>query len=198
MKQADPCRFCRLYASFVPGFALPFGAAIALQFMLGLTTLGAGEYMLRVLVLSAVRSTAAAASGSALLLALVLWAHPLSIAQVQADLRRILARALMIAVPGYAVAVVAVVAAGLAVAAGFGQSWTSFEAGLGIVGWRDVGVGVLATLLDVALIVLLAWRYLVRLQAGRMSLPAKLIAVVTVTVGLRATVGLVLSSLLSA
>ena len=67
---------------------------------------------------------------------------------------------------------------------------------LGSVAWRDLATGVLGALLDAALIVFLAWRYLARLQ-GRMSLPAKLIAVVTVTVGLRATVGLVLSTLLS-
>jgi hypothetical protein len=193
----DACRFCRLYAASVVGFALPLGAGLALQFMLGLTKFGGGEYLSRVLLLSAVRSAAAAVSGSALLLALVLWAHPLSLAEIRSDLRRILVRGLVVSLPGYAAAVGLALGAEFAVAAGFGQPWVVFKVGFDILGWKDVGVGVVATLLDAALIVFLAWRYLERLQAARLSLPAKLIVVVTFSVALRATVGLVLSSVLS-
>jgi ABC-type transporter Mla maintaining outer membrane lipid asymmetry permease subunit MlaE len=195
---ANPCRFCRLYAASVVGFAVPMGAAIAAQFFVGLNKFGGEEYVPRALILSAVRGTGPAVSGSALLLALVLWAHPLPMAQVLAELRRVLLRGLLASLPGYLVAVVLASAAGFAVAsAAFGQSWGIFRLGFGSVGWRDFGAGLLSTALDAGLGVFLAWRYLARLQGGRMSLPAKLVVVVTVTVGLRATVGLILSSLLS-
>jgi hypothetical protein len=94
------------------------------------------------------------------------------------------------------VAVLVAAASGFAILlGGFGQGSSVVGLGLGIVRWRDFWIGARGTLLDVVLIILLARRYLVRLQAAGLSLPAKLIAVVTVTVGLRATLALVLSSL---
>lgn len=198
MKQ-DPCRFCRIYAIAVVGFAILVGAGTTLQYMLSIgERFGGRDYSSLVLVLSVVRSLAPAASGSALLLALVLWAHPLLPNQLQADLRRILTRALVVSGPGYVIGGLVAIAAGFAVASGFGQPWAKLKHGFSVVGAADFGVGLLATLVDAALIVFLAWRYLARLQAGRMSLPAKLIVVVTFSVGLRVTVALLLSILLSA
>ena len=198
MKNEDSCRFCRIYAIALVGFAALVGAGTTLQFMLSVgDRLGGRDCSSLVLVLSVVRSLAPAASGSALLLALVLWAHPLTASQLQADLRRILTRALVVSAPGYAVGGIVAVAAGFAVASGFGQPWANLKRGFGVVGAADFGVGLLATLVDAALIVFLAWRYLARLQAGRMSLPAKLIVVVTFSVGLRVTVALLVSILLS-
>jgi hypothetical protein len=197
MKQ-DPCRFCRLYAIAVVGFAVLVGAGTTLQYMLSVgERFGGRDYSSLVLVLSVVRSLAPAASGSALLLALVLWAHPLLPSQLQADLRRILTRAFVVSGPGYVIGGVVAIAAGFAVASGFGQPWAKLKHGFSVVGAADFGVGLLATLVDAALIVFLAWRYLARLQAGRMSLPAKLIVVVTFSVGLRVTVALLVSILLS-
>jgi hypothetical protein len=181
------------------GFAVLIGAGTTLQYLLSVgDRLGGSYYSSLVLVLSVVRSLAPAANGSALLLALVLWAHPLSPGQLQADLRRILTRALVVSGPGYVVGGVVAVAAGFAVASGFGQPWAKLKHGFGVAGPADFGFGLLATLLDAALIVFLAWRYLARLQAGRMSLPAKLIVVVTFSVGLRVTLALLVSILLSA
>jgi len=195
----DPCRFCRIYAIAVVGFAVLIGVGTTLQYLLSVgDRFGASDYSSHVLVLSVVRSLAPAASGSALLLALVLWAHPLAPSQLQADLRRILTRALVVSGPGYAIAGVVAVASGFAVARGFGQPWAKLEHGFGVVGPADFGFGLLITLLDAALIIFLGWRYLARLQAGRMSLPAKLIVVVTFSVGLRATLALLVSILLSA
>jgi hypothetical protein len=197
--EQDPCRFCRLYAIAVVGLAALVGAGTTLQYMLSVgERFGGRDYSSLVLVLSVVRSLAPAASGSALLLALVLWAHPLLPSQLQADLRRILTRALVVSGPGYLIGGVVAIAAGFAVASGFGQPWATLKHGFSVVGAADFGVGLLATLVDAALIVFLAWRYLARLQAGRMSLPAKLIVVVTFSVGLRVTVALLLSILLSA
>jgi hypothetical protein len=194
----DPCRFCRIYALGLVAFAALIGAGTMLEFLLSVgDRYGARAFAGLVLVLNVVRSLAPAASGSALLLALVLWAHPLPPGQLQLDLRRILVRALVVSGPGYLVGVIVAVAGGFAVASSFGLPWATLQPGFGAVGPADFGVGLLATLVDAALIVFLAWRYLDRLQAARMSLPAKLIVVVTVTVGLRATVALILSSLLS-
>lgn len=199
MTKQDPCRFCRIYALAVVGFAALLGVGTALQFLLSVgAKFGLGDYASRVLVLSVVRSSASAVTGSALLLALVLWAHPLTVAQLHADLRRILTRGLLVSGPGYAVGGGVAIAAGFAVASGFGQPWANLVRGLRVVGPADFAVGLLATLVDAALITFLAWRYLARLQAGRMSLPAKLIVVVTFSVGLRVTVALLLSILLSA
>jgi hypothetical protein len=198
MKQ-DPCRFCPIYAMGVVAFAVLVGAGTMLEFMLSVgDRYGAHAFSAIVLVQNVVRSLAPAASGSALLLALVLWAHPLPPGELQLDLRRILMRALVVSGPGYLVGGVVAVAAGFAVASGFGLPWATLQLGFGAVGPADFGVGLLATLVDAALIVFLAWRYLARLQAGRMSLPAKLIVVVTFSVGLRVTVALLVSILLSA
>ena len=199
MTKPDPCRFCRIYALAVVAFAVLLGVGTMLQFSLSAgSKLGLVDDGSHVLVLSVVRSSASAVSGSALLLALVLWAHPLTPAQLQADLRRILTRGLLVSGPGYAVGGGIAIAAGLALARALGQPWTSLVRGLGVVRPADFAVGLLATLVDAALIGVLAWRYLARLQAAGMSLPAKLIVVLTFSVGLRVTVALLLSILLSA
>ena len=199
MTNQDPCRFCRIYAVGLVAFAVLIGTGTMLQFMLSVgDRYGARAFSTIVLVLNVVRSLAPAASGSALLLALVLWAHPLPPGELQLDLRRILMRALVVSGPGYLVGGIVAVAAGFAVASSFGLPWATLQLGFGAVGPADFGVGLLATLVDAALIVFLAWRYLARLQAGRMSLPAKLIVVVTFSVGLRVTVALLFSILLSA
>lgn len=199
MNKSDSCRFCRIYAVGLGAFAVLIGTGTMLQFMLSVDDrYGARAFAAIVLVLNVVRSLAPAASGSALLLALVLWAHPLPPGALQLDLRRVLTRALILSGPGYLVGGIVAVAAGFAVASSFGLPWATLQLGFGAVGPADFAVGLLATLVDAALIVFLAWRYLHRLQAARMSLPAKLIVVVTFSVGLRVTVALLLSALLSA
>src|SRR6187402_2514436 len=146
MKQ-DPCRFCRIYAVGLGAFAALIGTGTMLQFMLSVgDRYGARAFAAIVLVLNVVRSLAPAASGSALLLALVLWAHPLRSGELQLDLRRILVRALVVSGPGYLVGVIVAVAAGFAVASGFGLPWATLQLGFGAVGPADVGVGLLATL----------------------------------------------------
>jgi len=177
--------------------AAAIGVLTTLQFMVtagpGLRT-RAAQFVFH----DTLRVLAPATSGSALLLALVLWAHPLSAREVQDDRRRILRRAAAVALPGYLVAAIVGIVVGLSLLIGL------FQQGLGILGlgssvvtWRDVWTGGTTTAGDTLLILFLAQRYAVRLQAGGMSLPAKLILVVTVTVGLRATVALVLASLVS-
>jgi hypothetical protein len=197
LKTADPCRFCRLFAISVSAFAALAGFATTLQFLLSVgTKFGGREYASFVLALSVARSLAPAAVGSALLLALVLWAHPLAPQVVVADTQRILRRASALALPGYFAAAAVALACGFAVALAFGQPPSVFETGFGVLAWGDVAVGLASTALDAALVVFLAWRFLGRLQAGRSSLPAKLILVLTVTVPLRATVALLFSMFL--
>jgi hypothetical protein len=197
MNEPDPCRFCRIYALAVVGFAALIGVAATVQFMVtsgpGLRN-DASQFVFH----DTLRTLAPAANGSALLLALVLWAHPLAVSHVQLDRRRILKRAAAVALPGYLASAGIGIIVGLAVLLGpFGQNYGIFGLGWGIVTWRDFAAGASATFFDTLLILFLAHRYGVRLQAGRMSLPAKLILVVTVTVGLRATAALITSSLLS-
>ena len=95
--KADPCRFCRIYALSVPGFAALLGALMVVP--VSMRSLRLGEYMAHLLSTSVVRMAAPAASGSALLLALVLWSHPLSALELRADLPKILRRALAVSLP---------------------------------------------------------------------------------------------------
>jgi hypothetical protein len=151
------------------------------------------------LVSSALRSAAPMASGSALLLALVLWAHPLQPDALRAEINAGSKRALALVAPGYGLSASVGLAVCFAVAKALGgQTFTGFRNGLSQLAWADLAVGLTATLFDTALILWLARRYGARLQSFPMSLPAKLIVVVTVTVPLRATVALIFASLLPA
>ncbi len=197
MKTEDPCRFCRIYAICVVAFAALVGAGTAFQFGLGLGKFGGHEYMMRVVVLSALRSLGPGVAGSALLIAFVVWAHPLPVAFLESELPRFLKRGALISGLGYVVAAAVSVALGLAVATlAFSVPWSLAWGAFRVVEPRDVGLGLFATLLDSALILFLAWRYLPRLQAGRASLPMKLILAWTFGTGLRLTVGLLGSMLL--
>jgi hypothetical protein len=193
VSRPDACRFCRLYAASVPAFAAVIGAGTSLPYLLDRSHAGSHALIL----LSVLRSAAPMAAGSGLLLALVLWMDPLSRGGLAAELSRNLRRACAVAGPGYVVAVGVALTACFAVSAAvLGQTWGGFQGWLALLAPRDFGIGALATLLDTALIVLLARRYAIRLQSAGLSLPAKLIVVLTVTVPLRATVALILSSFL--
>ena len=200
MKHADACRFCRLYAIFVLAFAALVGAVSAAQMAFGLQQAGVSQFVVPALALNALRSLAPGVTGSALLVTFVVWAHPLPAAQLQAELPRFLKQALLISAPGYLVAALVILAAGLPVSAAVLRvpSSTILNAAWHLVSPRDGGVGLLGALLDAALIVFLAWRYLARLQAGRSSLPMKLVLAWTFGTGLRMSVGLLLSLLLPA
>jgi hypothetical protein len=184
-----------LLAWSVVGFGALAGSGTTLQFMLAVgERFGGREYAAHVLLMSAVRSLAPAAVGSALLLALVLWARALTSQQLLADLRRILVRGLLAAVPGYVLAAVVAVVTGAALALAFGQPLAIFRNGMSVLNVVDLGVGVVNTAFDAALVVALAWRYLPKLQLLRASLPAKLALVLTVTAPLRVTLALVVAS----
>lgn len=137
---------------------------------------------------SLVGSTAPAASGTALSLALVLWASGVRPHSLRAELPRVLQRGALAALPGFLAA--SVVA--LAVAA----AWLG-AGGVSELGPRDFASGALSAALDSALVLALAWRFLPRLHGSGISLPGALSVVVAVTVPVRATAALVLSSLLS-
>lgn len=137
---------------------------------------------------SLVRATAPAASGSALLLALVLWAHPLPSAQLRQELPRTLKRAALVALPGYLVAVGVVLLAGLS----FGARRSLLVSG------ADVALGGAFAALDGALLLGLGWRFLPRSSLTRLSLPAKLSLALAVTVPLRASVALLAANVLEA
>ncbi len=185
---AESYRFFRFYAVAVVSLAAVMGAWTSFQFMLdprgGLQA---------PLVPSLLRATAPAASGTALLLALVWWASPLPARRVQADLRLICGRAALASLAGYPLAVIVALVSGLGLAAGFGAQ--PYAALRGLVP-LDLAVGAVGAALDTALSLLLAWRFLARLQGSRLSLPAKLVVVLTVTVPLRASVALIFASLL--
>lgn len=144
-----------------------------------------------------VRSSAPMAAGTALLLALALWTEGLPLARLADLLDAALRRTLSLALPGYFSSIVIGFAACAAVAAaatGLGPS--GWQAWLGAVERGDVVAGLASTLLDTALILLLARRYAARLRSMPISLPAKLIVIVTVTVPLRATLALIVAPFL--
>lgn len=185
------CRFCRLYAIAVVGFATLLGAFTIGQLLLeqlATPTAAGGPFPL---ARSALRSLGGAATGSALLLALVLWAHPLPAPRVQQELRKVLVRGLLATLPGFVAAVVVAAALGALLALVFGRA-----ASLAFTP-TDVLTGALLALIDAGLIVLLAGRFLPRLSTSGMSLPAKLVLVLTVSVALRASLGLLAGSALS-
>jgi hypothetical protein len=199
VKSPDRCRFCRLYAIFLVAFAALVGAVSAAQMAFGLRQVGGAELVLPSLALNALRSLGPGVTGSALLVAFVTWAHPLSPRQLQAELPRLLKRALLISAPGYLLATLVILAFALPVcAAVLGLPGAGLSAAWHVVSLRDAGVGLLGALVDSGLIVFLAWRYLARLQAGRRSLPLKLVLAWTFGTGLRMSVGLLLSLFLPA
>lgn len=197
MKAPDNCRFCRVYALVVLAFAVVAGAGTALQFGLGLGKFGGHDYMMRVVLLSALRSLAPGVAGSALMIAYVVWAHPLSAAALQAELPRFLKRGLVVSGPGYVVAAVVAIGVGFLTAHfGFAVPWELARQSFATATRGDVAAGLMFTLLDAALIAFLAWRYLPKLQATRQPLPMKLVVAWTFGTGLRLTVALLGSMLL--
>lgn len=197
--KAASCRFCRLYAIGVVAFAALVGAVTAAQMACGLRKFGGYQHVMPVVALSTLRSLAPAVTGSALLVAFVVWAHRLRPAQLQADLPGLLKRALLVSLPGYLVAVATAIGAGLLVCGlGLGVSGQTATLALAYVTPSDAVVGALSALCDAGLVVFLAWRYLARLEAGGASLPMKLVLAWTFGTGLRMTVGLLVALLLPA
>ena len=82
----DPCRFCRLYAlSLVPIAAL---LGVMLTWQTSLLLPGSARSVQGHLLVSLLHSVAPASSGSALLIALVSWAHPLALPAAERELSR--------------------------------------------------------------------------------------------------------------
>jgi len=195
--QQDSCRFCRIYAAAVVVLAALVGAGTAAQAGFGLTKFGGYDAIMRVVALSSVRSLGPGVAGSALLIAFVVWAHPLPPPRLVAELPRFLKRGMLVSLPGYLVAACVSLAAGMLVSRfAFSVTWSMGRLALGSLLPRDWLAGGIFALVDAGLIVVLAWRYLARLQAGRSSLPMKLVLAWTFGTGLRMTVGLILSMLL--
>lgn len=188
MSEPDRCRFCRLFALSVVGFAALLG-------LLGSYGCNDAERFY-VFVANTLRSLAPGAVGSAFLLALVLWAQPLAAAELAGDLRRILWRGALVSLPGYLLASLVALGVGALANAVFGLALPAVQAALGSLTARSLLLGVVSTAGDAGLIVVLAWRFAARLQALRASLPAKLVLVLSVTVPIRVSFALLLASLL--
>jgi hypothetical protein len=143
------------------------------------------------MLVSLLHSVAPASSGSALMIALVLWVHPLTSPATERELLRILKRAALVSIPGFVVAALV----SWLVSRALGPSLLDIPApafsAQALRAW-NVGFGALATLADAALVLFAAWRFLPRVQAMRLSLPGKLALSWTVLFPLRAFVGLVL------
>jgi hypothetical protein len=192
MKQ-DPCRFCRSYALALPPIAVLLGLLITWQAaLLAQPERGVAS---GALLVSSLRSVAPAANGSAVLIALVLWAHPLTPSNVHAELPAISKRVGLVCLPGFLAATLLSWAASWSLGAGVLElpARVFSAAGLGRV---DVAFALLATLVDAGVVVFGAFRGLGRLQAARFSLPAKLVLSWAILFPIRAIVGLVLESLL--
>jgi hypothetical protein len=182
-----------LYALSLPPIAVLLGLLLTWQVAF-LVEPGRGVGSGAVLV-SLLRSVVPAANGSAVLIALVLWAHPLSPSNVQAELPAILKRVGFVCLPGFLAAVLLSWAASWSLAAGVLElPARAFSAAQ--LRRVDVAFALLATLVDAGVIAFVAFRGIVRLQAARFSLPAKLALSWAVLFPVRAVVGLVLESLL--
>jgi hypothetical protein len=186
-------RFWVSYAAALVVFASLSSLASSFTYLVEGARLGADGRILA----SLVRSSAPMAAGSALLLALALWIEALPSASLARQLDPGLRRALSLALPGYlSSAAIAFGACAAVSAAATGLRPSGFGAWLGGLTREDGAAGLAFTLLDTALILLLARRYAVRLRAMPISLPAKLILIVTVTVPLRATLALIFAPFL--
>lgn len=188
MTDQERCRFCRLFAVSVAGFAALLGL---------LASYGChSDYRFGVFTANVVRSLAPASVGSAFLLALVLWAQPLRPVALASALRRVLWRGAVVSLPGYAVAVLVALLVGALANAAFGLSIPAIETALARLTARSVALGFVSTACDAGLVVVLARRFAARLQALPLSLPARLVLVLSVSVPIRATCALLLASLL--
>lgn len=185
----DPCRFCKYYAYSVLGFAVLMSAWTALPFLVSASSPSSEAQ--RLLGAGLIQSIAPAASGTGLVLALVLWAGKVSVAELGRDLPLILRRGTLVALPGFLVAAVVALLVAAALLSGRVGGIAAFDLRPGA-----ALHGALATVLDTALVLLLAWRFLGRLRQGMPNLAAMLVVVVTVTVPLRVTVALLATSLL--
>jgi hypothetical protein len=189
----DRCRFCKLYAGSLVALAVAIGAVVTAQFCLGLQKLGGHEHVWRVVLLSALRSIGPAVSGSALLLAFLLWAHPLSSLAITQQLPRLLKRGLLLSAPGLLVAVCLILASSFVTGVTlFDAPAAMFGSAISVVGRMDLAAALLGTLVDVSLVTLLVWRGLVPLQRRGFSLPAKLAIALPVSFVLRSLTGLLL------
>jgi hypothetical protein len=189
----DGCRFCRLYAISLVAIACFLGAVQTVQFAVGLSKFGGLEYTWRVVVLSALRSHGPAANGSALALALLLWAQRLSPSALASELPGKLKRGLLLSLAGYPVASLLSIATSVLLGtAVFGVPYDLFRKALGVVMLGDLVVGGASTLIDVLLISLIAWRGLPALHASKLSLPARIAVAWPVLFVLRSLVGLAL------
>jgi hypothetical protein len=191
----SPCRFCKWFACLLAGFAVFMGFLLTLQAGFGLERFGGHEHLPRITALQLLRSIGPATAGSAVLFALLIWAHPLPPPELAKQLTSGLKRALIAGVLGYPVAVLlGSISSLLAGWALFGVGPRSFAAAAWqIVAARDVADGLLTTSLDVGLIVFLAWRALPWLQRSGWSLPGKLVLAWTVSVIVRTMLGLAAS-----
>jgi hypothetical protein len=184
VSESDRCRFCRLFAWSLLGMTAVLGACSGLL-------LRGSDYPLIVFVSLAVRSVPPAAVGTALLPALVLWAQALPPGRVDSDLRRILIRGAAISLPAHFVALLLLLLIGVALGiAPLSAAFASLAA-------RHVGSGLVSTACDVVLVAFLAFRYLVRLRAFPLSLPAKLALVIGITTPARAALALLVAQFLS-
>jgi hypothetical protein len=189
----DGCRFCKLYAIALVGIACFLGALQTLQFAVSLSELAGVELAWRLLLLSALRSIAPAANGTALLLALLIWSQLVSPAALALELPGKLKRGLLLSLLGYPAAVLLVAAVSLLIATSFfAMPLDALPRALRVVKLGDVGIGYLSALVDALVISFVAWRGLPALHAGKLSLPAKIAVALPVLFVLRALVGLAL------
>jgi hypothetical protein len=185
----DPCRFCRLYAlSLVPIAAL-LGAMLTWQTAMILQSSARGGQGF--ILVSLLHSVAPASSGSALMIALVSWAHPLAPPAAERELLRVLSRAALVSIPGFLVAALVSWSVSRALGPSLFDIPTAAFSAQALRAW-NVAFGMLATLADTALVLFAAWRFLPRVQGMRLSLAGKLALSWTVLFPLRALVGLVL------
>lgn len=185
---ADSSSFGRWFAVCIAACATLIGGWTSLQFSLEPGAARSVEPLWRSLVCT----SAPAASGTALAFALVLWASRRRPAELSAELGRALIRGAAVALPGYLAAAASSLVVGAAVV-----SLSRGTSGSPTVALPWLGVGVVATAVDSGLVLGLAFRFLPRLHGSGLSLPGALSVVLAVTVPVRATAGLVVSSLLS-
>jgi hypothetical protein len=199
--KTDPCRFCRLYALALAPIAALLALLLCWQIsMIGaFDAVGVGRPPQRVptgdALASVLRSVAPATTGSALLIALVAWAHPLSDGAFKTDLAWVLKRGAVVTPAGYlAAALVGGVVARLLGASLFGIPAHAYAIDAQVP--RELAWGLIASGIDAAIVSFVAWRFLGILRGMRLSLAGKLVVACSAVLPFRAVVGLILESLL--
>lgn len=177
MTHGDERRELRLWGTFVGWlglWSLVLGCLSAIQVGSALEPFSGIEYASRVLALSAVREYSSGVCSGAVCIALVIWAHGAAGSDTRARLTRSVPRVCAAGLLGQPACVALFLASASVTLALFGVDWLEFWLPvLRMLEWSDLGAGLVATALQLAVVVALSWAALPWLGEQRWRLWSK-------------------------